>query len=613
VLNSANSFTVPFHYDDRYGVLNNDNLHNLWNIWAVLLDHRAGEIRPLVSLSFALNYYWGGVNTVGYHIVNLLLHLGNAILVYFFLGRVHDLASGRAPSLSPSAPPLPAAVAAVLFVSHPVQTETVTYIWGRSDLLCTFFSLLTLLCFARANDPRVPEAEGKHEKKIQPKTSRKRSLYVFAAVASFALALGSKAAALSFLFVLWTFDYYFISRGDVKKWWRNLLSLHVALLAIAAVRVGLYYLPQSVQRFLFPPPPGAIEFFIETQAWDERPDFLVNLFTQCRALLQYLKLLFFPVGLTVDHDLPFSRSLFEPAVLTSLGVLVLLIAAVFFLYDRMKSVSFAICWILLTLSFFFIFPLPDPVVERRLYLPSIGFCWCVAAGLQSGAKKFSELWSRERLRVIGQIAPAAVLVAFYVITALERNTVWHDPYTLWQDAVRKAPNKERPQTNLAVVSVQQGRFPEAIWGAKMALVLNPASEKARYCLLDAYVNLQGWEFARQIFMETLRTYPYYAVRWYIWQHQALQQNRGLFLQAISQFEQELARTAGNADGHIALGFLYARVLGDGQRALWHFEESLKFTPERFKGKDVHKIIKDLKGQLSQQQRGGGQTVGPNSP
>jgi hypothetical protein len=427
-------------------------------------------------------------------------------------------------------------------------------------------------------------------------------LYVFAALGSFVLALGSKAAAVSLPLLLSAFDYYFVSRGDAKKWWSNLRSFHATFIFLAGIRVGLHYLPKPVFRLIFPRPPGEIEFFTEIEPWDERPNLLVNILTQCQAMLQYLQLLLFPVDLTVDHDLPFAPSFFAPAVLASLGVLVVLIAAVFFLYSRAKTVSFGLCWMLLTLSFFFFFPLPDPVVERRLYLPSVGFCLCLATGLHSGAKYLSERWPYESLRVIGQLVPAALLAAWYTVATLERNTLWHDPYILWSDAVQKAPDKARTRTNLAIVSIQQGKFQEAIWAAKAALFLNPAVEKARYCLLDAYMNLRRQDLLLQAFRETLYAYPYYAVRWYLWQNETLQRN-GLLLQVLSQFEQDLARTTGNADGHIALGFLYFKVRGDGQRALWHFEEGLKSIPERFKTKDVHRIVEDLKGKLSQQQSG----------
>lgn len=598
ILNYANSFVVPFQYDDRLGILNNTALHNLWNLRQVLLDARAGEVRPLVSLSFALNYSWGGVNTVGYHLVNLILHLSNAILVYFFLRRIYELASGGDRSLAASPVSLPAAVAATLFVSHPIQTETVTYIWGRSDLLHTFFSLLTLLCFAQANSPQEFAATTRP----QAKEARRRSLYFFAALGSFVFALGSKAAAVSLPLLLSAFDYYFVSRGDVKKWWSNLRSFHATFIILAGVRVGLHYLPKPIFRLIFPRPPGEIAFFTELEPWDERPSLLVNILTQCQAVLHYLQLLFFPVDLTVDHDLPFAQSFFAPTVLASLGMLAVLIAAVFFLYSRAKIVSFGLCWILLTLSFFFFFPLPDAVVERRLYLPSVGFCLCLATGLHGGARYLSERWSREGLRMIGQLAPAALLIAWYTVATMERNTLWHDPYILWSDAVQKAPDKARTRTNLAIVSIQQGKFQEAIWAAKAALFLNPAVEKARYCLLDAYANLRRQDLLLQAFRETLYAYPYYAIRWYLWQPEALQRN-SLLLHVFSQFEKDLARTGGNADSHIALGFLYFKARGDGQRALWHFEEGLKFTPERFRINDMRRVVEDLKGRLSRPQGG----------
>jgi protein O-mannosyl-transferase len=593
----ANSLSVPFVYDDRYGIVANRDLHSLREIGTVLFSRIAGESRPVVNLSFALNYSWGGRGVLGYHVVNLALHALNGALVYSLVKRF----LGFVPYATPTGFPPLAAVVALLFVCHPVQTEAVTYIWGRSDLLLTTFSLLAILFFLKAGVWAESFSAGARTGGGWEKIFRRDRCYLYGALGFFVLALGSKSVALSLPLLLLACDYYFLSGGDVKKLGKNLLRFHSAFFFIVGIRVWFYYFPPFVPEVIPLHESPTLTTFRAYTPWDERLDVFSNFFTQCRALSAYLQLLLFPVNLTLIHDFPVARSLFEPRVILSLGLLLALVGLVYFLYHRARIASFGMCWFLLSLSFFFLFSLPDFLVERRLYFPSIGFFLCLAVGLDALAKKLSVDQSRETSIRFAALLPL-LLVAVYAIATVQRNVIWRDPYTLWRDAALKAPNQELPHTNLAIVGIQQGRFAEVIAVAQKALTLNPGSEKAHYSLLDAYVSLGEWTPAVAHFAKTLHSYPYYVVQWYIWRYKEIGRKQGLFLDALAAFEKELAATPDNADAHVALGFLYFEAMGDGQRALWHFEESLKSQLVRFRQEEIEYVVRDLRGRLAKQQR-----------
>lgn len=588
-----NSFSVPFVYDDRPGIADNDAIKNLKNIRQVLLSDAGGEVRPLVSLSFALNHAFWGVNPFGYHLVNLVLHAFNGILVYTLLRLLWQLAPSDDRPTTPLFFSVPL-LSTLLFVSHPAQTEAVTYVWGRSDLLCASFYFLSFLFFVKAyNIPGYRPEEKQRKKKLHPRNVYKGLQYYAWALAFFLLALATKATALTLPLLLLCYDYYFLSRGDIKAWWTTLPRRHSLFFLLAAGRILLYYSPVGKPESLYALKGNLVGY--------ERLDIVPNILTQCHATVQYLKLLIIPAQLNIDYDFPASYSLFDGSVVASLGILLLLLTVAVLLFQRAKMASFSICWFFVPLSFFFAFPLPDFFVERRLYLSSIGFCTCVVLLANYVAMRLGTAWRNGALEVFVRGTPI-VLVLVYAVVTLQRNMVWADPHMLWADAARKSPQKARPHSNLAIVSLEQKKFTETIDEAKKTLELNPAFPEAHYSLLDGYVSLKMWEPAVEQFTKTLHAHPDYAVQWYSWRRGELQDKQGLFLAVFSEFEKELTATPGNADGHIAIGFLYASLLGDDQRALQHFEEGLKFSSNRFRRPALLRIVKDLQQSLSRQRQ-----------
>ena len=590
LLSYCNSFSVPFVFDDRVTIVDDDSIKDIGKIWQVFLSDSAGEIRPLVSLSFALNYFWGGLNVFSYHVVNLLIHILNGMFVYLIVGQLLKLSPLEESAISCSSP-LIALLVALLFVSHPVQTEAVTYVWGRSDLLCAFFYLLTFLLFGKARSAREHIPETKKKKELSRRQVDKGRLYYYGAVSAFALGLGTKAVILSLPFLLVVFDYCFAARGENKHWWKNILKQHSPFFALAGVRLYLHY---SFQK------PDMIYALRDNLLWSERPDFVSNLLTQGYVLVHYLKLVMFPVGLNIDHDIPVVRPLLDGSALIGLGALVGLVGLAFFLRRRSVVASFGVVWFLLTLSFYFLFPLPDLLVERRLYLPSLGIFTCVVLLSQLLAQHLTVAWRSVRWAMLCRFSPIALVLLLGVMT-IQRNRVWNDPHALWSEAAIKASTKARPHSNLAIISLEQKNFERAAAEAQRALLIDPGAAEAHYSLLDACISLGWWGPANAHFSQLLQTYPYYAVQWYSWRHQELGEKRSLFLRSFLLFEKELETAPGNADGHISLGFLYASLLGDKRKALAHFEEGTKFPSSRFRQRDMMRIVRDLRRRVGLQQ------------
>jgi protein O-mannosyl-transferase len=394
-----NALTGPFQFDDYNVIVGNPAVHSL-PAWLASMP----GIRPLLKLSYALN--WAvNASPFGFHLVNIVIHAANAILVFLLL---RALRPARDNDLLPL-------LAAALFALHPVQTEAVTYIAGRSTSLMATFYLASLLAYLRA-DP-----------------SRRWRGQVLSAV-FFAAALMVKETAVTLPFALLLVDAVRAQPMGVQAFRRQ--SLHWAVLAAALAVVAL----SPTYRHL-------ADVSLAT-----RPMF-ANLLTQANAQFWLLGQLVMPWRLNADPDLPVvmawsARSVLQLALL--LGVLVAGLLSL----RRRPWIAFAVLWFFLHLApTNSLLPRLDVANDRQLYLAGIGAFVAFAMALE---------WLLARRRG-AWLAPAIVgllLVALGASTVM-RNQAYATQAAFWEDAAAKSPGKPRVHNNLGWVYQQEGRYGDA--------------------------------------------------------------------------------------------------------------------------------------------------------
>lgn len=439
----SNSFQVPFVLDDWNNILENPFVRwtrfDLESLRFTLSN--APLARPVAYLSFALNHLFGGYEVAGYHAVNLAIHLANACLVYALalvtLRRLPLLAEQESPAPPAATAPWLALAGALVFVVHPIQTQSVTYIVQRMNLLCAFFYLAALLCFVRG--------------RLTPPGARRTGAYMLA-LGCGALALGSKENAATLPFAAWLYDWYFLR--DLRRQRKATLALAAlaALLALGVLaRGGAALLDYSARPFTL----------------GER------LLTQPRVVLLYLSLIALPLPgrLNLAHDVAASRGLLDPpATLAGIAALALLLALSLALARRWRLASFAIAWFLLHLVIeSSIFPL-ELVFEHRSYLPLAGICLALPLPLARLAAWRAPL----------AVAATAALVAALGAATWLRNETWRSDVLLWSDAVAKSPGLVRAHTNLGVALARAGRHEEALAAYERAQALDPGSAELHY-------------------------------------------------------------------------------------------------------------------------------------
>lgn len=539
-----NSFPVPFVFDDYPNIRDNPSIRlttiDFENLRAAAFESHDGR-RPLAFASFAFNYLVGGYDVKGYHLVNILIHIANGVLVYFvaliLLGRNHPPPDSRAPRDLRQR--LAALFAAALFIAHPVQIQAVTYIVQRMTSMATMFFLMSVLLYLLGR---------------QREDRSGRVAFWLAALASWLLALGSKEIAATLPVIILIIEYLFFRDPD-RRW----PGIHpgAILLAVAAT-VGVVFLYLGTEP--------VVSISEQYAGRDMTPG--ERVLTELRVVVFYLSLLAFPVPerLSLEHAFTISRSLTDPiTTLAAAAILIALVCTAMGLARRHPIISLSIAWFLVTLCIESSFIGLELAFEHRLYLPLFAFALTTAYLL-------SLTPIRHRMIVT---ALGAVLVVILAAGSIVRNTAWQDPAALWADAASKSPASYRARNNLGRVLIAQGKQEQAARQFSEAIRINPRYPEPHNNLGTLHAQAGRFELARAHFSTAIELNPRYAEAY---------NNLGVAL--LSQgFEREAALHIAEAvllapryaKAHVNLSTALAR-LGQRQAACRHLRIAIELDP-----------------------------------
>lgn len=334
----SNTFHSAFHFDDDPSIVQNQGIRN--PTMDGFLSQFSGT-RPIVNASLWINYQLSGLNVIGWHIFNIGFHIANSIFVYLLLLWTLSLPSLRV-RYGARARRM-ALFGALIFALHPVQTESVTYIISRTELLATFFYLATFLFFIKGVNTR-------------------KFRYSVACFFTSMLAMGSKEWAVTLPAMLVLYDFLFIAEGKLKP----ILSRGMAYLLVALPWGYLAYNMTSTNL-------SGAGFGISGQNGITPWTYLL---TSLKVEWTYIRLLFLPIDQNLDYTYPLAKSLFEFPTLLALFGHIAVVSLSLWLYIKKKwtLVPFGAAWFYITLSPTQSFvPILDVIFEHRLYIPSVGF------------------------------------------------------------------------------------------------------------------------------------------------------------------------------------------------------------------------------------------------
>jgi len=627
----SNSFNVPFQFDDLRIIPDNPYIKNLDNF---IPFHEPHEYNPMDEynprryigyLSLALNYRWGGINVTGYHIVNFLMHLTNGILVYFFViltfrtpyfrretldvkretsgtqdqesktdsqFTIHDSRVVDNSRFTIHHSHLIALFSALLFVSHPVQTQAVTYIVQRFTSLAALFYLASVVLYVKG--------------RLACRPAGKLASYLLCLLSAVcAMKTKEIAFTLPIMILLCEFIFFRASRK------RKLLLLVPVLLTLVIVPLSMLHIDKPLGEVLSD---LSEKSRLQTDMSRE-----VYLMTEMRVIVTYIRLLLLPVNQNLDYDYPIERSFFSlPVLLSFLFLLTLFGIAVYLLYRSRQEttvsskklvvsseeteaeggrsgndspftthyslftihysrlIAFGILWFFLALSVESSFiPIVDVIFEHRLYLPSAGAFIASTAALFAVAIKMERRWPLAEKALVLLLL---VIVTGFSVATFARNRIWQDEMRLWEDVVRKSPGSARAHNDLGFIYIAKGLNDQAIEQLNAALLLRPAYPDARVNLGIAY-NAKGmYDQAIIHFMIALSMAPDDADA-----HNNLgisYVSKGMIDQAINQYRIALRIQPDYAEAYNNLGVAYGKE-GKLDQARENFEQAIRLKPVYF--------------------------------
>lgn len=520
----ANSFRVPLLLDDVASIAENPSLRRLWPLSDVLSPPANVGLggRPLANLAFALNYAAGGTAVAGYHAVNLALHLAAGCLLFALLRRTLLLPalarfSARAAEI--------AGAAALLWTLHPIQTNAVTYLSQRTEVLMALLYLATLYASLRV-------ATGAPAR------------WQIAAVAACLAGMATKEVMVTAPVVIFLFDRTFVA-GSFRAAWTQRRSLYLGLAATWALLVFL--LADVHERGVG---------YAAVNAWQYA-------LLESRAVLLYLKLAVWPAPLVFDYGPAVAPawSAVWPFAL-GLGTLLVALAA---LWRRAPRLAFPLLWVFAVLAptSSFVPVGAQPMAESRMYLPLAG----LAAGVAVGAYA----WLGRR----GLVVVAALAVAGGFATRA-RNHDYRSALAIWTDTAAKVPTNARAFASVGAAWLEAGKLEHAIPLLQRALQLDPLAAEVHNNLAAALIDAGRPADAVDHFTAALKLKPGVASTHYNFGNLLLQLGR--VPEAIAQQQQALLARAAFPEAQCALGNALAAA-GRGPDALAAFRAALALQPD----------------------------------
>jgi Tfp pilus assembly protein PilF len=508
----------PFIFDDYHLPFSNPNADNMPIAFWI------GGVRPILMASYWINYQVSGTKTPSYHFLNLLLHAATAVVVFFLLQRLLKLARIQGSIF------LVSLFGAALFLLHPLQTESVAYVAGRSELISGFFLLGAWLVFLKhfENETKLGTA-------------------VIILLLAGAAVLG-KESAISLPAVLLLTDWYWNPAG-LREQIRSRLKLYLPIM-IGGLVAGIAIIHSLSRSNAVLSVKGVTPFRYAL--------------TECRVILTYFRLFLIPIGQNGDWQIPFYRNLADHgAWLYAFGILILL-GGIVLTYRRARLLSFGLAvFLALLMPTSSVVPINDALAERRMYVPIVGL---ILAGVAIA----------QCFRLDSAMSRAAAIVVLIVAATLtsQRSRVWGSDIAFWENVIEGSPGNSRAHLGLGDSYLFHGRYADALKEFEAVERLDGASEKTILNRVLVYEYNHNYDLALDALHKVAAMHPTAYVYTHIGYAEA---SFGRVNESLSAFNLALNLDPTYVPAFVERGNLYATI-GDDDRAAADFQSALKLQP-----------------------------------
>lgn len=594
------TYQSSFHLDDFSTVVDRPLIKNL----DTFFDNASGIFSNRVFLlySFALNYRMGGLGVIGYHLINIIIHITSSIFLYFLVKELiksQSFDSCKQRKIQCQHKKTVPLLASLLFSIHPLQTESVTYISSRSTLAVSLFFLGSLFFFIKGSSLF-----------FKPLKEIKYKIYLIGyfsfGVLFFLLGTGFKETiiVLPLIFFLYMLLFHYENLRLRKKVFIPICLL-ILLLFIHGIgyfihlkeieQLSISYQKSDFQKKSIEEAAIQLKKIKKEQHpilnlfyfLNDRPNILTNIYnrivhvynagkdsfpTKIYLLSElkiigfyYIKLLFLPFNQSVFPDFPVFKA--EHWKTFALSLFIIFSIAFYSLSSNLKLITFSFFWYVITImpSSSFI-PLNDLVSEHRTYLSNIGLFIAVSIGL-------SALISSSR-RFIALPFVLAIIVSFSVLT-LKRNFIWQNEVFLWEDAVKKSPGHIKSINALGVAYKREGKKEKALTVFQKSLSIDPFNYQILINMGRIYRDKGNLDKAEEHFkLASLISKDYLALV----NLGSIYLGKDLHNQGIQELNKALQLNPYSFLAHYYLGNAY-NDLKDYKKAIQNFKKSIAFNPD----------------------------------
>jgi len=434
------SFQGAFVYDEINFITNNPTIRQLWPPWPALLAP-INVNRPLIGLTNAMNYGISGLNPWSYHALNLIIHLMAALALFGIVRRT--LRAGKLAGPFGKNSNALSLVVALIWMVHPLQTQSVTYVIQRCESLMGMFYLVTLYCSIRSF------------------SSNRAGLWYAVAIAACAGGMLSKQVMVTAPLAVLLYEVSFGGgsiRGVLVKRWPLYTGLAATWALLAVIVIAA-------------PVNDTAGFAVKSiSSWDYcKSEFAV--------ILYYLRLAFWPYPLCLDYyGWPQARTIGQ-ILPCAVGVGTLVLASVWAIVRRLPSGFLGVAFFLILSVTSSIMPFSDFVFEHRMYLPLAPLVTLVVIGGYSMTgyliDRLPAVARRKRHGKRLAMAMATIIIVVLGFATARRNVDYQSDITMWSDVAAKRPDNARAHNNLGEILAGRNRIEEATVQFDQAVKLDP--------------------------------------------------------------------------------------------------------------------------------------------
>lgn len=540
----SNTLNSPFVFDDEVNIVSNPCIKDFGYFAGKPIGpdlevddsvRRFFPSRMFGYFTFWLNYRLGGLDVRMWHAVNLAVHMTASLMLYWLMILTFDSPAVRQGMDGKSAL-MCSFIAAALFAAHPIQTQAVTYIVQRLASMSAMFYIAAIALYSRSRQSASGMGYG----------------WLMLSVAAALLAAKTKETAFTLPIAICLYEAMFFSSHDTSvKPVKRAVYVMPYFAVSALIPISLYAAGGGIG--------GALSMAsLDKIAWRN------YFYTEQSVILQYISLLAFPTGQSIDHAHPIYSSVARAEVILPMIIHIALIAVGIFLAFRrggLKIAGFGILLFYIALSVESgVIPIADVMFEHRVYLPSAG-AFVALAGIVFWA--MPEAGDRKRNAIILIIS---CIIAILGGSAYQRNSVWADEFGLWRDAADKYPSSPRILNNAGSALMKQNKLSEAEAWFKKALGADPDYIEAANSLGFVYMQTGRMDEAAGMFLSAIKTDPEFAEAHNNLGAVYFKQNR--LGDAAGEFSAAVKLKRNYAQAHVNLG--YARM---GQGLFKQAEES----------------------------------------